>query len=137
MSVAPEVLEILCLWVRKAEHDFEAIRRIMAVEAECPYDVVCFHCQQAAEKYLKCLLTLVGVQAPRTHDLSELLRLLPEALRPQVDSDDLSKLNPYAIDARYYDLRDLQRDDAIQALAVAEAVRADARRHLPPEALPS
>ena len=84
MSVAPEVLEILCLWVRKAERDFEVIRRIMVVEAGCPYDMVCFHCQQAAEKYLKCLLTLLGVQAPRTHDLSELLPLMPEEVRPHV-----------------------------------------------------
>jgi hypothetical protein len=40
MNVPPEVLEILRQWVRKAEHDLEACRRIMAVEEGCPYDTV-------------------------------------------------------------------------------------------------
>jgi HEPN domain-containing protein len=77
MSVPPEVLEVLRQWVRKAEHDLEAARRIMAVEEGCPYDTVCFHCQQAIEKYLKALLTLSGVPALRTHDLEKLLAMLP------------------------------------------------------------
>ena len=46
MSVPPETLEILRQWVEKAEHDLEAARRIMVVEEGCPYDTVCFHCQQ-------------------------------------------------------------------------------------------
>lgn len=50
MNVPPEVLEILSEWVRKAEHDVEAAKRIMAVEEGCPHDTVCFHCQQAVEK---------------------------------------------------------------------------------------
>jgi HEPN domain-containing protein len=55
MNVPPEVVEILRQWIRKAEHDLEAASRIMAGEEGCPFDTVCFHCQQAAEKYLKCL----------------------------------------------------------------------------------
>ena len=77
MSVPPEVTEVLRQWVRKAEHDLEAARLILAAETHCPYDTVCFHCHQAAEKYLKALLTLLGIQAPRTHDLGKLLALLP------------------------------------------------------------
>jgi HEPN domain-containing protein len=65
MHAPPEVVEILRQWVRKAEHDIEATRRIMAIEEGCPFDTVCFHCQQAAEKYLKCPLTYLGIQAPR------------------------------------------------------------------------
>jgi HEPN domain-containing protein len=75
MNVPPEVVEVLRQWVRKAEHDLEAANRIMAVAEGCPFDTVCFHCQQAAEKYLKCLLTYLGIQAPRTHDLKALAAL--------------------------------------------------------------
>jgi len=63
MSVPPEVIEILRQWVRKAENDLEAARRIPAIEEGCPLDTVCFHCQQATEEYLKCLLTYLGIQA--------------------------------------------------------------------------
>ena len=49
MNVPPEVVEVLRQWVRKAEHDLEAASRIMAVEVGCPFDTVCFHCQQAGQ----------------------------------------------------------------------------------------
>jgi HEPN domain-containing protein len=82
--VPPEVTEVLRRWVRKAEHDLEAARLILAGESHCPYDTAYFHCHQAAEKYLKALLTLLGIQAPRTHDLGKLLALLPAESRPSV-----------------------------------------------------
>lgn len=72
MTVPPEVTEVLRIWVRKAEHDLEAADRIFSDVEGCPFDTVCFHCQQAAEKYLKCLLTCLGIHAPRTHDLRAL-----------------------------------------------------------------
>ena len=31
MNVRPEVVEVLTVWVRKAEHDLEAANRIMAI----------------------------------------------------------------------------------------------------------
>jgi HEPN domain-containing protein len=64
MNVPPEVVEVLRQWVRKAEHDIEAANRIMAIEDGCPFDTVCFHCQQAAEKYLKGLLTYLAFRPP-------------------------------------------------------------------------
>ena len=60
MSVPPEVAEVLRRWVRKAEHDLEAATLILAGESHCPYDTAGFHCHQAADRYLKALLTLLG-----------------------------------------------------------------------------
>jgi HEPN domain-containing protein len=136
MSAPPEVLEILRQWVRKAEHDLEAVRRIMAVDEGCPYDTACFHCQQAIEKYLKALLTLSGVSALRTHDLEKLLALLPPDKELSIPIAALVSINPYAVDVRYSDdWREPRRVDAIQALAVAERVRTEVRRLLPAGAL--
>ena len=136
MSVPPEVLEVLRQWVRKAEHDMEAARRIMAVEAGCPYDAACFHCQQAVEKYVKALLTLLGIQAPRTHDLEKLAALLPSGRRLSVPLADMAGMNPYAVDARYADdWREPGPDDAIRSLGLAERIRTEVRSLLPPEVL--
>jgi HEPN domain-containing protein len=63
-------------WVRKAEGDFVAVRKL-ARGSEPAYDATCFHCQQTAEKYLKALLEELGRPLPRTHNLVDLLRLLP------------------------------------------------------------
>lgn len=108
----------------------------MAVEEGCPYDTVCFHCQQAIEKYLKALLTLGGVPALRTHDLEKLLTMLPAHLQLSIPVACLVTINPYAVDVRYSDdWREPQCGDAIQAFEVAERVRTEARGLLPVEAL--
>jgi HEPN domain-containing protein len=136
MNVAPETLEVLQLWVRKAEHDLEAARRIIATEEGCPYDTVCFHCQQACEKYLKALLTLAGIHAPRTHDLEEIFAALPPAIKPEIEVTALASLNPYAVDVRYADdWREPHRTDAVRAMEIAALLRASARRALPVDAL--
>jgi len=136
MSAAPETLEALRVWVRKAEHDLEAARRIMAVEDGCPYDTVCFHCQQACEKYLKALLTLGGIHAPRTHDLEEIFALLPRDIQPEMEAAALSSLNTYAVDVRYPDdWREPQRDEAVRAMEIAATLRTSARRALPQDTL--
>ncbi len=133
MNVPPEVIEVLRQWVRKAEHDLEAASRIMAIEEGCPFDTVCFHCQQAAGKYLKCLLTYLGIQAPRTHDLQPLAVLIPLELRFPVRVEDLAELNPYAVNVRYADdWREPQLNDAKRALALASMVRAAVRELMPP-----
>jgi HEPN domain-containing protein len=103
MNVPPEVVEVLRQWVRKAEHDLEAANRIMAIEEGCPFDTVCFHCQQAAEKYLKCLLTYLGIRAPRTQDLKALAALIPLEQRFPVLVEDLAELNPSAANVRCAD----------------------------------
>ncbi len=65
-------------------------------------DLVCFHCQQAAEKYLKALLQELALPVPRIHDLLELLdRLLPHDATLGTLRKDLIPLNRYAVEYRY------------------------------------
>jgi HEPN domain-containing protein len=136
MNARPEVVEILRQWVRKAEHDLEAANRIMAIEEGCPFDMVCFHCQQAAEKYLKCLLTFLGIQKPRTHDLKAIVSLLPAESRLSLRTEHLVELNPYSVDVRYADdWREPRLSDARRALALACEVRGEVRERIPPAAL--
>ena len=135
MNVPPDVVEVLQNWVRKAENDLEAARRIMAVEADCPVDAVGFHCQQAVEKYVKGLLTAFNILAPRIHDLEVLAALLPAGCNLSVQSEELAKLSLYAVDIRYDDSQDLQLEDARHAFAIAEKVRAEIRGLLPTASL--
>jgi len=94
------------------------------------YDLVCFHCQQAAEKYLKALLQENGLTVPRTHDLEDLLTLILS-----FDSSvsklrrSLAALTPFAVDYRYPGETATKRD-ALSSLHRAERVRREARRRL-------
>lgn len=92
-------------WIRKAEGDLLSADNNLA-STKIPFDVVCYHCQQAAEKLLKALLVHLGTQPTRTHDL---LALLEEVRRysTTIVPDDVENssviLNPYAVEVRYPD----------------------------------
>jgi HEPN domain-containing protein len=67
-------------WVLKAEEDWAGAREL-AARTPPLRDLACFHCQQAAEKYLKSLLQELGAAVPKTHNLKDLLNLgLPQNL---------------------------------------------------------
>ena len=95
-----------------------------------PWDTVCFHAQQGAEKYLKALLTQYGVAFPKIHDLTELVALLPVGACPALPPGILEVLNPYAIETRYPGVWEpIERDEALRAVAAVRLVR-DAVRPL-------
>src|SRR5438309_6461745 len=88
-------------WVRKAEQDWEVAHKLVG-EKPPPRDVVCFHCQQAAEKYLKALLQESGLMVPRTHDLVQVLNLLlPSDATLASLRRKSHALTRYAVDYRY------------------------------------
>lgn len=119
-------VEKAAAWIRKAESDLLAADNNLA-SANIPYDAVCFHCQQAAEKYLKALLASLGVQPGRTHDLMALLQnartYLTTAPAEGVE-DACVILNPYSIEVRYPDDEsNPTAADSQEARGAAETVR--------------
>jgi HEPN domain-containing protein len=116
-------------WLFKAQADLTVAHREFGLKPTF-YDVVCYHCQQAGEKFLKALLCEDGENVPRTHDLAKLLvLLLPRhpMLRPL--RRPLSPLTRFASDYRYPGAKAIRRQ-AVAALAAAERVRAEVRRRL-------
>ena len=116
-------------WVAKAEEDLDAARE-MAARTPPLRNAACFHCQQAAEKYLKALLQELGVAVPKTHDLEDLLDLLlphDATLAPLRRS--AQSLTKYAVEYRYPGLRASTRQ-MLSALRVAERVRTEIRTRL-------
>jgi HEPN domain-containing protein len=45
--------EELRQWLEKADHDLMAAEYLTTMHYPRPDEIICFHCQQAAEKYLK------------------------------------------------------------------------------------
>ena len=91
---------------------------------EVPYDTVCFHCQQAAEKLLKAFLVARGREYPITHNL---FIILEEVLEndPSAESlrETLALLNPYSVEVRYPgDAWMPTPDDAREARQAAQEV---------------
>ncbi len=117
------------MWVRKAEEDWEGARDL-AARTPPLRDLACFHCQQAAEKYLKAVLQERGAVIPKTHDLRDLFNLLlphDKTLAPL--RRGLLSLTRYAVEYRYPGVRATsQRMEA--ALRHAGRIRHEARIRL-------
>ena len=98
-----EVIEIARQWLAKARNDLLNADNNLKAE-EVPFDTVCFHCQQAAEKLLKAYLIGIGQSYPVTHDL---FLILEKVLLFRNDAehlrDALAILMPYAVEIRYPD----------------------------------
>jgi len=92
-----EEIEIAKLWFQKAKNDLLNAEKV-------PYDTVCFHCQQAAEKLLKAYLVVNKKTYPITHDLFFILEnILPLNNTAEQLRDALAILMPYAVEIRYPD----------------------------------
>ena len=118
-----ENLELARQWVAKAENDLLNADNNLAA-SEVPYDTVCFHCQQAAEKLLKAYLVGNGQPAPHTHDLFLILEsVLPLDAAAEQLRDVLAILMPYAIEIRYPDDWSMPSEqDALEARNAASQV---------------
>jgi len=98
-----EEIEVSKQWIAKAKNVLLNADNNLKAE-EIPFDTVCFHCQQAAEKFLKASLVANDKSYPISHDLILILEKIlllnasAEGLR-----DDLALLMPYAVEIRYPD----------------------------------
>ena len=117
-------------WLAKADSDLTASRHLL--DGGGPYDAVCFHAQQAAEKALKAWLAIADVPIPRTHNLEDLQALclaLPQvAPASGLEALDLSDLTPFAVAARYDIEFWPERVEADAAVAIAARVYAAVAR---------
>ncbi len=87
-----------------------------------PCEIICYHCQQAAEKQLKGFLVLQGEPITKTHDLT----LLSEKCSSFDDdfktvADDCLMLTDYGVNVRYP--FPLEITEADMRLAIKSAIK--------------
>lgn len=111
--------EITAAWIAKAESDFAAARLTLEYGEESIADIICFHCQQCVEKYLKGFLHEQEIEFRREHDLIPLLELCA-AVDDTFNSlqNALESLEGYAVTIRY--------PGAVATRSMAEKAVADA-----------
>jgi HEPN domain-containing protein len=136
--LAPDagVVEAVRKWVETADRDLLAASQLIKLGTATPADIVCFHAQQCVEKYLKALLTWLGLDFPKSHNLTRLLERLPERVRLAVTADERLRLTDYATVTRYPgDYEPITLAEARRAVAPARRVRRQVRGWLPNQAL--
>jgi HEPN domain-containing protein len=89
-------------WIVKAEADLDTAVLLRRSRKPGRYDIICFHCQQCVEKYLKAHLQEADIAFPKTHDLGLLLKLCLK-VEPMWAAQDqgLKLLSRFAVEYRY------------------------------------
>ena len=62
-------------WIEKAEADYLAAVDLARRRKLPLHDMVCFHCLQSTEKYLKARLEEAGIHFPKTQGIRKEVRL--------------------------------------------------------------
>jgi HEPN domain-containing protein len=122
----PETRRLLSEWIEKAGADLSAARSL-AAEAGTSLrirEIVGFHCQQAAEKYLKGLLTRWQIEFPKTHDIQALLSLVGAVdTRAAAAMRDARWLTPFGVEVRWPgDATEMLPGDEVRAIEIAAKV---------------
>jgi HEPN domain-containing protein len=114
----------LRLWAEIADKDLVAAQHMAKNMWPVPYEIICFHCQQAAEKYLKWVLVLYDIAPPKIHDLEELEKLCESIIsRFGILYEKCAVLTEYAVHSRYPNENQLEKHDMDRALEYAQSIR--------------
>ena len=119
-----EKIDIVKQWIEKADHDL-GTAQVTYLYLPKYHDTIAFHCQQAAEKYLKGFLLFLDISFSRQHSLNYLLGLLSQKIEiPDELFDNASELEDFAVDIRYPDTSvELSDDEIQQAFKIAKLIR--------------
>ncbi|HIH96977.1 MAG TPA: HEPN domain-containing protein [Thermoplasmata archaeon] len=93
--------ELIKSWLKKAEKDLLTAKHELSF-ADAVTESICFHNQQAAEKYLKAYLVFLGIPFTKTHEIGELVTKCENKDREiSALKEEADKLTDYAIVIRY------------------------------------
>jgi HEPN domain-containing protein len=91
-------------WILKADKDLTSAEHELTFGDDAVTETICFHSQQAAEKFLKAYLVYLEISFTKTHEIGELITHCElkdneiGALKEEVDI-----LTDYAVTVRYPD----------------------------------
>jgi HEPN domain-containing protein len=116
-------MQFVLPWIQRAENDISSARHLAENMKPIPAEIVCFHCQQAVEKYLKAFLVYNNQEPLKTHDLTELIKLCSDYSTDFLSlSPKCEYLIPFAVRTRYPGGSDPEDNDMKIALTYAADV---------------
>lgn len=122
----PEVKQ----WLDFAETDLGVVKHLFDTYYPRPLEIICYHCQQAAEKAIKAVIISLGSPGglPKRHDLSFLLDQIKNFV--EIDEryyDYADTLTPYGVAVRYPSELNLEQRHAEKAIQYAGEIIAWAK----------
>lgn len=110
-------------WLFRAEEDIAVIDSLFNTDPIMYASTICFHSQQAVEKFLKAFLVYFNIDFPRTHDVDFLLMECRKIDSTDFDID-LGSLSDFGVNIRYPDDFYIpDKDETVQYLDVAHKIQ--------------
>ena len=119
-------------WRLLAERDLAAADFLAANMHPVLTEIVAFHCQQAAEKYLKGTLVILGDEPPYIHNVDKLC-IMAEKHRPAFVSilSLCTIITQFSVQSRYDLGLSLSEDDMNIVLAHTKTIRDFLQKEIP------
>jgi HEPN domain-containing protein len=112
-------------WLDMADTDLGVAKHLMENYYPKPLEIICYHCQQAAEKAIKAIVVSKGTQGgmPKLHDLSFLLNQVKNFVQIEEKYYDYADtLTPYGVSVRYPNELFLEERHARTAIQCADEI---------------
>lgn len=119
-----EKIDVVKQWIEKGDHDL-GTAQLTFLYLPKYRDTIAFHCQQAAEKYLKGYLLFLDIPFQKKHSLNYLLGLISTKIEV-IDEifENASILEDFAVEIRYPDTTiELSDEDIQQAFGISKMIR--------------
>jgi HEPN domain-containing protein len=110
-------------WIQIAEDDLYSAQLLNQAPRR-PFEIICYHCAQSAEKYLKGYLTYIGVIPQKTHNLLQLLESCIEK-DPLFENFriECGVLNKFSNEIRYPHRIEIVENDVRYSLDAVERIK--------------
>jgi len=115
--------ELVAEWIRFSDTDFATAEHLFENMRPMPLEIICYHCQQSAEKALKAYWIFSSMKPPKTHDLI-LLRNECEKIDKSFEAivENCVNLNDYSSQPRYPMEMEITDEDTHLALRDSETI---------------
>lgn len=115
--------DLVMEWLEIALEDVESAEYLLGKPHRKPLEIICYHCQQSAEKSLKGYLQARGEEIPITHNIRLLCsRCIELEIAFESHMAACAALTLYAVRTRYPNRIELEEQDAVRAIRWAKEI---------------
>jgi len=116
--------ELLQQWLDKGKDELRAAEYLSTMHHPTPDEVICYLCQQSAEKYLKGFMFSHDIEPDKTHDLKELLKICQKYnTKFSTLSPKIHVLKRYGVLPRYPNDLGITNEDMKTAISYAQSIQ--------------
>ena len=111
-------------WLRYANMDLDTAKYLFENQHPAPLEIICYHSQQAAEKFLKSITVSLGMEVVKTHDLLKVLDQYVKQIEiPREIVVSAGTLTQYATKTRYPQQIELDKATTKTAITHAQEIK--------------